>query len=60
LLLPTSAVIYDADRNPFVDLLDPASSTGRKRVPVTIGAGNGSRLQILGGLDEGDQVVLPG
>jgi HlyD family secretion protein len=60
LLLPTSAVTYDADRNPFVDLVDPASSTGRRRVPVTVGAGNGSRLQILGGINEGDQVVLPG
>ncbi len=60
LLLPSAAVVYDANRKPFVDLVDPAESTGRRRVPITIGAGNGSRVQVLEGLDEGDQVVLPG
>ena len=60
LLLPTSAVTYDVDRKPFVDIADPGADGGRRRVPVTVGVGNGSRLQILGGLEAGDQVVLPG
>jgi HlyD family secretion protein len=60
LLLPASAVSYDADRRAFVDVADPASESGRRRVPVDVGVSNGSRLQILSGVAEGDQVVLPG
>jgi hypothetical protein len=29
-------------------------------VPVKVGIGNGTRMQIVGGLKEGDTVVLPG
>jgi len=60
LMLPSAAVTYDADRKAWVDLVDPAESTGRRRVPVTVGVGNGSRLQVLEGVAEGDRVVLPG
>ena len=60
LLVPEAAVTYDAQRNAFVDLVDPAERTGRRRVPVTVGVGNGTRLQLLDGVKEGDQVVLPG
>ena len=60
LLVPEAAVVYDAQRNAFVDLLDPAERTGRRRVPVQPGVGNGTRMQILGGIKEGDRVVLPG
>ncbi len=59
LLLPTAAVIYDAQRSSFVDLVEPAAPEGRRRTPVTVGAGNGARTQILGGLREGDKVILP-
>ena len=45
LLLPTSAVIYDAQRASFVDLVDPAAPDGRRRVPVKVGAGNGARIE---------------
>ncbi|MEO7192639.1 MAG: efflux RND transporter periplasmic adaptor subunit [Vicinamibacterales bacterium] len=60
LLIPEAALVYDAERHPFVDLVDAASKTGRRRVPVTVGVGNGSRIQVLGGLKAGDRVVLPG
>jgi HlyD family secretion protein len=59
-LAPETAVIYDAQRRPFVDLLDAASKTGRRRVPVKVGTGNGSKIQILEGVRVGDKVVLPG
>ncbi|MEO8483220.1 MAG: efflux RND transporter periplasmic adaptor subunit [Acidobacteriota bacterium] len=59
-LVPEAAVIYDAQRSPFVDLLDPGSKTGRRRVPVKVGVGNGSKMQILSGVKVGDKVVLPG
>jgi HlyD family secretion protein len=59
-LVPEAAVIYDAQRNPFVDVLDPGSKTGRHRVPVKVGVGNGSKMQIQSGVKVGDKVVLPG
>ena len=60
LLVPETAIIYDPQRNAFVDLFDRGQADGRRRVPVQVGVGNGSRTQILRGLDEGDQIVLPG
>jgi HlyD family secretion protein len=60
LLVPEAAVIYDAQRNPFVDLIDPAERSGRRRVSVKVGVGNGTRVQILQGVKAGDRVVLPG
>jgi HlyD family secretion protein len=59
LLLPEAAIIYDAQKHAFIDLADPASKTGRTRHPVTLGVGNGSKIQILEGVQEGDHVVLP-
>lgn len=60
LLVPEAAVIYDAQRTPFVDLLDPSERSGRRRVPVKVGVGNGTRVQILQGLKAGDRLLLPG
>jgi HlyD family secretion protein len=59
-LIPEAAVTYDAERRAFVDLLDAAERTGRKRVPVKVGIGNGTRIQVLGGVTAGQKVVLPG
>jgi HlyD family secretion protein len=59
LLVPESAVVFDAQRKPFVDLVDPGSETGRRRVPVTVGVGNGTKMQIRDGVKAGDKVVLP-
>jgi HlyD family secretion protein len=60
LLVPETAIIYDARRNPFVDVVDPGAKNGRRRVPVKLGVGNGTRMQVLSGLKAGDKVVLPG
>jgi HlyD family secretion protein len=60
LLVPEAAVVYDAKKSAFVDVVDPAEKTGRRRVPVKAGVGNGTRMQILSGVKEGDKVVLPG
>jgi HlyD family secretion protein len=60
LLVPEAGLIYDAQRNAFVDLVDAAAPNGRRRVPVKTGVGNGSRTQVLEGLSAGDRIVLPG
>ena len=59
-LVPEAAVLYDAERKPHVDLLDPAAKSGRRRVPIKVGVGNGTRVQVLDGVRAGDKVVLPG
>lgn len=60
LLVPEAAIVYDPQRRAFVDLADPASKTGRRRVPVKVGVGNGTKIQIVSGVQAGDKVVLPG
>jgi HlyD family secretion protein len=59
LILPEAAIIYDNQKHAFVDLVDAAAKTGRRRVPVTLGVGNGTRIQVLDGITDGAKVVLP-
>jgi HlyD family secretion protein len=59
LILPEAAITYDAQKNASVDVAVPGAKNGRKRLPVKVGIGNGSKVQILEGLREGDKVVLP-
>jgi len=60
LLVPEAAVVYDAQRAASVDVVDASQKSGRRRVPVKVGSGNGSKIQITGGLQQGDKIVLPG
>jgi HlyD family secretion protein len=59
LIIPESAITYDAKRNASVDVLDPATKTGRRTVGIKTGVGNGTRTQVVSGLKAGDKVVLP-
>ncbi len=59
LLIPESAVSWDEERKPFVETPDAAATSGRRRVPVRLGAGNGTRVQLLDGLRQGETVILP-
>ena len=59
LIVPEAAITYDAQKNAFVDVLAPGSKTGRQKTPVKVGVGNGTKIQILEGLKQGDKVVLP-
>jgi len=60
LLMPESAVSYDAQKNAFVEIVAPEAKSGRKKVAVKLGVGNGTKIQILDGVKQGDKVVLPG
>lgn len=59
LIVPEAAIVYDARKNAFVDLVDPGAKNGRRRVPVKLGVGNGTRIQVTEGIKEGDKLVLP-
>src|SRR5204863_5520431 len=49
LLIPEAAVTYDATKAAFVDLVVPGEKNGRKRMPVKLGVGNGTKIEVLGG-----------
>lgn len=58
LTIPESALIYDKDRNVFVEVPDNTSASGRTRKPVKIDITTGTRAEVVEGLAEGDQVIL--
>jgi HlyD family secretion protein len=58
LTIPEAAVVYEKDRKTFVEIPDSGQKSGKRKLPVTIGIGNGARAEVLSGLNEGQQVVL--
>jgi len=58
LMVPENAVIYDNQKNAFVQIPAPHEKDGVHKVPVTAGISNGSVTEIVAGLKEGAQVVL--
>jgi HlyD family secretion protein len=58
LMIPEGAVIYDKDKKAFVEQPDQAAKDGKKKLAVNLGISNGAKAEVLGGLKEGDQVVL--
>ncbi|MDW8130970.1 MAG: efflux RND transporter periplasmic adaptor subunit, partial [Bryobacterales bacterium] len=58
-LVPEAAVVYDRNRQPFVEVPDAASPGGRRRVPVELGISNGVKTELVQGLQEGDTILLP-
>jgi HlyD family secretion protein len=59
LILPEAAIVYDSQKRPFADVAVPGEKNGRQRKAIKLGVGNGTKIQILEGLKEGDKVVLP-
>ena len=59
LTIPKGAVLYAKNKATEVAVPDPASELGKRRIPITTGISNGARTQIVKGLRERQQVVLP-
>src|SRR4051812_758602 len=59
LLIPEAAVTYDAKKAAFVDVVEPGEKSGRRRRSITVGVGNGTKIEVLSGLKAGDKLVLP-
>jgi HlyD family secretion protein len=59
LLVPEAAISYDASRKASVDVVDAGQRNGRRRVPIKVGISNGTRTQVLEGVQAGDRVILP-
>ena len=58
LMVPEAAVVYDKDRKTFLEVPDPKADKGRRRIAAKLGISNGVKTELLGGLKEGDQVIL--
>lgn len=58
LLVPESAILYDKDRNPAVEVPDPSAEKGKRKVNIKTGISNGVKTEVISGLKEGDKVIL--
>ncbi len=58
LTVPEQAVIYDKDRNASVEVPDPKEKKGRRKASIKAGISNGTRTEVLSGLNAGDTVIL--
>jgi HlyD family secretion protein len=58
LLAPEAAIIYDRQRNTFVEVPDSLNEKGKRQVAVKLGISNGVKTEIISGLKEGDKVIL--
>jgi len=56
--VPESSLIYDQNKSASVEIPDPKVKEGKRKVAVKAGISNGAKTEILGGLNEGQQVVL--
>jgi HlyD family secretion protein len=58
LQIPEGAILYDKDKKASVEVPDPKGKEGKRKVAVNIGISNGAKTELLGGMKEGDEVVL--
>jgi HlyD family secretion protein len=58
LTVPVQALVYDNQKNASVQVPDSKGKDGLRRVSVQTGISNGSRTEILSGLEEGETVYL--
>ena len=58
LIVPEAAIIYDRDKKASIEVPDPKGKEGKRKVPVQVGISNGAKTELLGGLNEGQRVVL--
>jgi HlyD family secretion protein len=58
LIVPESAVLYDKERKPSLEVPDPKSDGGKRKIAVKLGISNGVKTELVEGPKEGDKVVL--
>ena len=58
LIVPESAVLYDKERKPSLEVPDPRADGGKRKITVKLGISNGVKTELVEGLKEGDKVVL--
>jgi HlyD family secretion protein len=58
LLVPESAVIYDAQRKATVEVPAVGQPKGREKRTIKVGISNGTRTEVLEGISEGQKLIL--
>ena len=58
LTIPESAILYDKERKPSLEVPDAKADGGKRKVAVKLGISNGVKAELVEGLKEGDKVVL--
>lgn len=58
LTVPEQAVMYDKNRNASVEVPDPKQKKGRRKVAIKAGISNGTKTELISGLNNGDTVIL--
>ena len=58
LAIPEGAVVYKKDKSTEVEIPDPTSEKGRQRIAIVTGISNGSKTEVVKGLNVGQQVIL--
>ena len=56
--VPESSLIYDQNKSASVEIPDAKAKDGKTKIAVKAGISNGAKTEILGGLSQGQQVVL--
>jgi HlyD family secretion protein len=59
LTIPEGAIVYNKDKTTAVNIPDSTAEKGVKKLPITTGISNGTKTEVLSGLTDGQQVVLP-
>ena len=59
LLIPEAALVREKDGKAFVQLRDASAKAGFRKVALKTGISNGQRTEVLEGLSEGQELVLP-
>jgi HlyD family secretion protein len=58
LTIPESAILYDKERKPSLEVPDAKAEGGKRKVAVKLGISNGVKAELVEGVKEGDKVVL--
>jgi HlyD family secretion protein len=58
LIVPESAIIYDAQHKAWVEVASTSTRSGRERKPIKVGVSNGTKTEVLEGVALGEKVIL--
>jgi len=53
------AIVYNKDKTTAVNIPDVTAEKGMKKLAIKTGISNGTKTEVLSGLMDGQQVILP-
>lgn len=58
LAIPEGAVFYNKDKTTAAEIPDPTNEKGFRKIAITTGVSNGSKTEVVKGLNEGQDIIL--